>query len=206
MNIPGYTDETPSVQEEFRSAFQRLMLQGKLQRRKKDDARAYEVIMGHQQTIKGILRLFNASLVTREEYGVLYVEMVETNDGIIRLAGGLYDQIVYLVLRREIELNRQQRIGDPMASITVAHLRDRVIKETTRLKVKPISETVFQTIIKGLKQEDVVEYRGSLKAGDTMINILPILLVLLSVERMENLSGYLQRAAQTGDLDGEDME
>lgn len=206
MNIPGYTDETPSVQEEFRLAFQRLMLQGKLQRRKKDDARAYEVIMGHQQTIKGILRLFNASLVTREEYGVLYVEMLETNDGMVRLAGGLYDQIVYLVLRREIELNRQQRIGDPMASLTVAHLRDRVFKETARLKVKPISETVFQTIIKALKQEDVVEYRGSLKAGDTMINILPILLVLLSVERMENLSGYLQRASQTGDLDGEELE
>lgn len=206
MNIPGYTDETPSVQEEFRLAFQRLMLQGKLQRRKKDDARAYEVIMGHQQTIKGILRLFNASLVTREEYGVLYVEMLETNDGMVRLAGGLYDQIVYLVLRREIELNRQQRIGDPMASLTVAHLRDRVFKETARLKVKPISETVFQTIIKALKQEDVVEYRGSLKAGDTMINILPILLVLLSVERMENLSGYLQRTSQTGDLDGEELE
>lgn len=206
MNIPGYTDETPSVQEEFRLAFQRLMLQGKLQRRKKDDARAYEVIMGHQQTIKGILRLFNASLVTREEYGVLYMEMLETNDGMVRLAGGLYDQIVYLVLRREIELNRQQRIGDPMASLTVAHLRDRVFKETARLKVKPISETVFQTIIKALKQEDVVEYRGSLKAGDTMINILPILLVLLSVERMENLSGYLQRTSQTGDLDGEELE
>lgn len=206
MFLPGYTDSTPIAQDEFRLSLQKLMIQGKLQRDKKSDTRFYDVIMSHQQSVKLVLRLFNATLITREEYGVLYIDMPETEDSVVRLAGGYYDLIIYLVLRREMELNRVQRSGYRIASITVSHLRSRLDHEYNRLKIKPISETALQTILKTMRQEDIIEWRGSLKTGDTTIHILPILLVLLSVERMENLSGYLQRAAQSANIKEEIAE
>lgn len=166
-------------------------------RSRDEDYQDYVFISEHQTLFENFFQIIAEEFINNKLYSFAYVKSIS---GRLHVRLRKFDTLILLLLRSSFHQKMADRGSfDNVVQISVGELIEKA-SQTSVIDDKGLTKKSYyvDTLVK-LRKHRIIDYSTSQISDDTIINILPSILVLIPQDSLESISEMIRRLGKSKD-------